>query len=432
MTTTTLPARPSRTSGSASNPSSHPSGDSATRWPSDVRMLLGSEAGDLLAEYVAHLGGTVRSHRARQVSHQVGHSTTVQYRVRVDWPTGAASGRTTSDETIVLTTADHGDRAARLTDGVHDIAAWRWSDDPALPGLASALDVRRVSALFDDLGVGGHRVELRVRAYRPGRRAVVEATSDAGRVFLKVVAPHRAQALHDVHRTLAETLPVPNSIGWTSDGIVVMPGLAGRTLRDDLRTPNAPLPTPASIDALLARLPDGVGATRPRTSWIESARRHARTIDATVPSVSDALAETLERLEAADDGADDHDITTVHGDMYEAQLLAQRGELTGLLDVDTVGRGRRIDDTANFCAHLSVLATVWTPSGAVRQYGRELLAHAETRYDRSDLRRRIAAAVLGLATGPFRTLEPKWEANTLRRIRLADQWLASAAPMNNR
>ncbi|WP_341854822.1 hypothetical protein [Brachybacterium sp. GPGPB12] len=49
-----------------------------------------------------------------------------------------------------------------------------------------------------------------------------------------------------------------------------------------------------------------------------------------------------------------HDV--VHGDFYEAQVFVQDGRVVGLLDIDTVGPGRRADDLACLLAHLSVLA----------------------------------------------------------------------------
>ena len=53
-----------------------------------------------------------------------------------------------------------------------------------------------------------------------------------------------------------------------------------------------------------------------------------------------------------------------------------------------------------------------------------VLAHAEQRFDREQLRPRIAAAVLGLATGPFRVQVPGWAEVTRDRIELAARWLA--------
>jgi hypothetical protein len=107
--------------------------------------------------------------------------------------------------------------------------------------------------------------------------------------------------------------------------------------------------------------------------------------------------------------------------------MVNRGRITGLLDIDTTGSGFRVDDLANFCAHLSVLAQMTDRPRQVRRFGAGLLSHAEILHPRPVLRRRIAAAVLGLATGPFRVLEANWEANTARRLDLAVQWMTETA-----
>ena len=44
-----------------------------------------------------------------------------------------------------------------------------------------------------------------------------------------------------------------------------------------------------------------------------------------------------------------------HGDFHEGQLFVAGGVITGVLDVDTVGPGRRADDLACLLAHLSTV-----------------------------------------------------------------------------
>jgi hypothetical protein len=63
-------------------------------------------------------------------------------------------------------------------------------------------------------------------------------------------------------------------------------------------------------------------------------------------------------------------------------------------------------------------------SPAARRYGAQVLAHAEERCARDQLRPRIAAAVLGLATGPFRVQQDRWRDHTLARLELAARWSA--------
>jgi aminoglycoside phosphotransferase (APT) family kinase protein len=141
-----------------------------------------------------------------------------------------------------------------------------------------------------------------------------------------------------------------------------------------------------------------------------------------VPAVRSKLEATMDLL-AGGPADDPGPVTAVHGDLYEAQLMVNRGQITGLIDIDTAGSGFRVDDLANFCAHLSVLAQMTDRPRQVRRFGASLLGHAATRHPRPLLRQRIAAAVLGLATGPFRVLEPNWEANTARRLDLAIEWM---------
>lgn len=386
-------------------------------WPPELRLLLGPDAAGLVTATAQAAGGELRTWAARQVTHQPGRSTVVQYRAEVAWPDG-----TTSTETLVAATGDRiPDGAAVLDDGTTRVAVWRWPFDPALPGLTAALDRHRVAALLDGVGIDGGTVQLRARAYRPGRRAVIEATGRRGRVFLKVVRPRSIEALHATHRTLAARLPVPDSFGWNDDGILVLAALPGRTLREVLRSAHEPAPDPVSIEALLDRLPAELVDSPRRRDLFTSATHHARVIAETLPALAGQVQDLLADLHAAH--RLDHEVVPVHGDLYEAQLLVERGRLTGLLDIDTAGGGHRVDDLANLCAHLSVLGLVTDRPKAVKRYGAAVLAHAEARFDRADLRARIAAAIVGLATGPFRVLEANWPQGTARRLDLARAWL---------
>jgi Ser/Thr protein kinase RdoA (MazF antagonist) len=253
----------------------------------------------------------------------------------------------------------------------------------------------------------------------------VEATGRRGRLFLKVVRPATVEVLHETHRSLAPVMPVPDSLGWTPDGVVVLPGLPGRTLREQLRSGRTAPPPPAAVDALLDRLPAALAERRRRRDLITSATHNATVIASVLPSLRSEIEELTADLHGRQLVV--HDVAPVHGDLYEAQLLVDRGQVTGLLDVDTAGGGHRVEDLANLCAHLSVLALVSNRPKAITRYGAAVLAHAEARFDRADLRTRIAAAVISLATGPFRVLEPRWPAATARRLDLAREWLAGAS-----
>lgn len=388
-------------------------------WPAELQLLVGPDAGELLTAVAGAAGAHLARWGARQVNHQPGRSTVVQYGADLRHADG-----TTTNETFVAATGlkvPEG-AAAILDDGTTRAAVWRWTADPVLPGLAAALDPVRVGALLDDMGVGGGPVSIRVRAYRPGRRAVVEVTGGRGRLFLKVLRPAKAEALHDVHRELARALPVPDSLGWTDDGVVVLTAVPGHTLREAMRSNQPPPPGPEQVVALLDRLPASLADRPERRDLVGAAEHHARVIAATVPAVREQVEALIDDLrpERGDAGP----VVPVHGDVYEAQILCRAGRVTGLLDVDTAGAGRRIDELANFCAHLSVLALDSDRSKLVKRYGAAVLAEGERHHDRDELRRRIAAAVLSLSTGPFRVLEPHWSARTARRLDLAAEWLS--------
>lgn len=395
-------------------------------WPDELQLLLGADAGGILGAAADAAGGTLRTWAPRQVTHQPNRSTVVQYRADIDWPGGA-----TSSDTIVAATGERiPTGAAVLDDGTTRVAVWRWPSDPSLPGLSAALDRNRVAGLLDDLGVDGGTVQLHPRAYRPGRRAVIEAIGRRGRLFIKVVRPHTVEALHDTHRSLAARLPVPDSLGWTGDGILVLPALPGRTLRDVLRSAKLTPPRPPAIDALLDRLPADLARGPRRRDLFASADHHGSVIAETLPTLRAPVDALLADLHGAPRTG--HDVVAVHGDLYEAQLLVGRDGFTGLLDVDTAAAGHRVDDIANLCAHLSVLALVTDRPKLVKRYGATVVAHAETRFDRTDLRARIAAAVVGLATGPFRVLEANWPLATTRRLELARTWLDGSASPDER
>jgi hypothetical protein len=116
----------------------------------------------------------------------------------------------------------------------------------------------------------------------------------------------------------------------------------------------------------------------------------------------------------------------VQGDFHEAQLLVQRQRICGLLDVDTYGLGHRVDDLATLIGHLAILALTSSRRSSIERYAAGLLAGFDPTVNPVLLRYAVADVMLGLATGPFRVLEPAWPANTDARIALAERWAASA------
>jgi hypothetical protein len=380
-------------------------------------VLLGQPT-ELLDAALAPAGGRAVRVEARQASWRPGRSLTVRYDTRVAWAGGAVT-----DELLVATTGALHPAALVLAAGDVQVGVWRVPHDPWLPGLAAITDAARLDALLDALDVKPGRSEHRIVSYRPGRRAVVRVRRAGTTLFVKVTRPDAAQPLHDRHVALAGAVPVPRSLGVDpARGLVVLQGLGGSLLRRRLTVTGAALPGPEGVLAVLDRLPPP-GAARPAPGW--RAPEWARLLSRVRPgqaSTVQALADELATVDAARDEPQ----VAVHGDLHEAQLLVQRGHISGLLDVDTYGPGRRLDDLATLIGHLATLAVATSRRAVVERYAARLLDGFDRVVDPVVLRYGVADVLLGLATGPFRVLEPGWPANTDARIALAEQWAASA------
>jgi aminoglycoside phosphotransferase len=400
--------------------------------PSDeLAMLTGPEATEVLGAALATAGGELVDWTVRQVDHRPSSGTTVAYRVRVRWADREQV------ETLAATTSGSDETAPgvlTLSDGDRRVSVWRFPADPGLPALAAACDRRVIAGLLTSFGVqgvdrNGTDVRLRTRAYRPRRRAVIEATSPAGRLFVKVVRPHRVKDLHRRHVLLHEAgLPVPRSLGWTEEGLLVLQALRGSSLRAQLRAGGA-APSGEELLRMLGRLPDEVLDLPHRRSWTDNVGHYARIIGATLPAEAARASELAAQVEAAVAGTPADEPT--HGDLYEAQVLVTGTTITGVLDVDTAGPGRRADDLACAIAHLHVLADIDAPEPDVpaphlTAVGHQWQEAAERSVDSVELRNRVAGVLMSLATGPHRVQEPGWEAATSRRLDLVEQWAESA------
>ncbi|MFJ3408010.1 phosphotransferase [Promicromonospora sp. NPDC090134] len=398
-------------------------------------LLTGESAAGLLDAAVATAGGELVDWRVRQVDHRPGSTTTVAYRATVRWngverseTLGASVGRARDGRKPGVVT---------LSDGDATVAVWRFPVDPALPALPRAFDPVAVEELLAGLGVGPRErahPELKVRAYRPTRRAVLEATAAASHVFLKVLRPRKVADLHQRHALLSRAgLPVPRPLGWSDDGLLVLSPLHGTEMRTAVRD-GGRIPSPSAILDLLDRLPAEVRDLPRRPAWSESAQHYAGVIGAALPAeagrASDLAGAVAARLAERGAGAD-----PTHGDLYEAQIMLTDGRVTGLLDVDSAGPGHRADDLACLVAHIDVLSLVGgsDPTHVARasrmrrlaaDYAAGFVTAPGTRgADRSDLAARVAGVLLSLATGPHRVQERHWQAATSRRLDVVAAWL---------
>lgn len=381
-----------------------------------VADLLGPRAAERLD--AGPVEGRVRSARPRHVTYRPEHGLLVRYDAEVEGPDG-----TVTAERLVAACGDLRPEGIRPTGGV---AVWRMADDPALPGLRSALDPATVRELLASLGAPGP-VRLHLRVHRPLRRALVEVTTPGARAFLRVLPPDRAGDTHDLHRRLtAAGLPVPPTHGWDASlGIVVIGALPGDDLRPRLRTGAGSFPPARGLLDLLGALPDDVGR-RQRRGW--GHRPSARLLRRVAPELEGALDHLVDALDDHERHVAELPDAPVHGDLHEAQLRVEDDRIVGLLDIDTVGRGRRVDDLGNVLGHLTTLALSARRPERITADIRRLFDAFATEHGPDALRGAAAASVLGLATGPFRVQQDGWRAATATRVGLAEAWLTGELP----
>lgn len=374
------------------------------------------------------LGRAPREVRVVQARWRPGHSLAVRYEALPPDPVEPKAGARDDAAPAVAFVAYHGvkmpEDVAVLRGGAGEVALWPIAEDPWLPGMRVALDPAAVREMLAPLRVPRAPVALRLRAYRPGRRAVVEATTGGYRFFVKVLRPGAIERLQVRHRVMEGIVPVPASHGWSPQmGLVVLEGRPGKTLREALAQGDA-VPEPRSIAGLLEALPeigDGLRASTQVQAGVAQLNLVRRLAPETAP-----LLEGFDLAAAVGPSANTH---TVHGDLHEAQLLVEDGLVTGLLDVDTVGRGDPRDDWATFLGHLVVRhqESRGPERERLRRYAREVAELLTSRYrgdgDPHAIDARVAAVVVGLSTGPFAAMVPDWAALVDARVALAAAWL---------
>lgn len=381
-----------------------------------VAILLSEAVPGPVAAVVEETGGAVIDCHPVTVTWWPGTSITVRFTVTVE------GGELAGLQDLVAVGGRIPDGALLVGADGTEVGVWRVPHDPALPGLAPALDDIRAARLLTDLGSPTGTVTTRLRAYRPGRRAVVSVSGERDGIYLKVLRPKKIEQLHHHHKLLADVLPVPASLGYSPElGLMALQSLPGRTLRDALEDPAGELPAPTEVVSLVTDLP-APPSDQPMASIIEKAPAFADLFRLVVPSEAAAVDRFVEQLGEEDD----EDLVSVHGDFYEAQILTEGGRVVGFLDVDTFGLGRRGDDPGVMLGHLALWETMSTQPARVRAYARELLAVWDRLYDQRDIRRRAAAAIFTLASGPFRVQTLDWPGETASRIALAQTWLDSA------
>lgn len=404
---------------------------------SALSLLLGPDATGVLDAVVAEYGARLVAVRVADVHVAPTGGVRVRYVGDLELVNGAPRR-----EILVAATGDRIPPGAAVLSGEFDgvpveVGVWRWPQDPALPGLTAACKPTWLAGLLDGAGIAvDGALRIVVRAYRPGQRAVLEVSDSNSRWFVKVVSPQSVRDLVWRHELVGRALPVPPVVAADPHGVVVLPEARGTILRELLAdqwtdgAESATLPAPSVLNELLDSLPGELVDAPARPGHLDRVEQSVKVLRLTAPCCPPMSAELLASASAVADelgavpAVTAEPLVASHGDFHHGQLLVARGEISGVLDVDTAGPWRRADEWATLLGHLSV---VGIGSRRARGYVDTVLRHADRDVDPHDLRFRCAAVVLGLATGPFRPQSPDWAHRTAERLQLARRWLDCAA-----
>jgi hypothetical protein len=392
-------------------------------------LLLGPEAPNVLSAAVAEYGCRLEDLRAAEVNvDPSGAAVVVMYVAEVRRADG-----TCTTEFLGATTGSRIPSGAAVVAGEYrgepvEVGIWAWPRDPALPALPTASDPVRLAEMFRKFGLStAPTLDIRPRGYRPAQHAVLEVHDDRFRWFVKVVRPSAVADLCHRHDVACRNVPVPPVLASTPDGLIVLPEGKGTPLRTLIIDGDAALPSPEALESVLDALPAELMMLAPRPSHLQLVDYHAgvlRCAAADEPEVLTRVTDVVEVLHSVE--AQPEKMVPVHGDFYEGQLLAEDGRVTAVLDIDTAGPGERSDEWATLLAHLSALGLDTARRETAPGYADAVLAHAERRVPAQQLRQRTAAALLGLAGGPFRVQQHQWPEHTVARLGLAMTWLTIA------
>ncbi len=330
-----------------------------------------------------------------------------------------------------ITTAPAAARGPVLRTSAAGTALYLWfhPHDPLLPDLPWALSPEQVGQqVFAESGSTG--VRLKVTGYRPLRRAVIQAASGWSEAYIKVVLPGQAEGLRQRHELLAASaVPAPALLPGAGDrSAVVLAPLPGIPLVRELAAGTSRI-SPADLTGLLDALPVQALALRRRPAWAERAHAYGRAARGVLPGQQARIQRVSAGVAALVADSDPGPVVPVHGDFYEGNLLTAGGRITGLLDVDGLGPGHRVDDLACFLGHLAVLARLSPESALPAELstfqGAFESAAVQAGSSAPALNARAAGVALSLVAGA-RAGQLDRQANAERRLAAAESLLESA------
>ncbi|MGL5406549.1 MAG: phosphotransferase [Propionibacteriaceae bacterium] len=396
-----------------------------------AELLTNSAVGELLEAAVENAGGSLREWSLDHLDVDPGQVTTATYAARVDW------GHSCRKELLGVRARAHGllkndERAAVFSDGEREVAVWIYPHDPELLGLARATYPEEIAELLTAAQIFPQKVsprdvQLEIVNYLPCRRAVLRVTVSQLKqlpviYYLKVLSEDSFVQVQQRHEMLrAAGIPVPTLIASLAvDSLLLMEALPGASLAETIFGSGIPCRAEDLIE-LLDLLPSAASELQRRPSWVESIAHYGNIVAQAMPDTQFRINRLVNCIQQ---GLSDvvEGTEPTHGDFHEGQVHVLNGQISGLLDIDTLGPGHRADDLACLLAHLSTVHRMnRTHALRLRQTIDAWVPVFDDRVDPIELRLRTAAVVVSLATGPFRFQSRKWQDETLRMIELSER-----------
>ncbi|MCF2705906.1 phosphotransferase [Arcanobacterium haemolyticum] len=399
----------------------------SAREGADLAFLTGAGAGDILRSALP-AGVVMRSWQVHSQHHRPGAGVSVGYAVVLDEPCGGG-GYERRETYMCASTARLTRRTGVVSVNLGGITVnvWEFPADPELPALARACSQSTLSEAI------GRDVSVELLGYRPTRRAVVRAKDDEGVVaFAKVVRPNQVEALSSRYAVLSRgAVPSPALLFTDPDGLVVTSCVDGVPLANALSR-GLGVRAPGMFRALvraLDGLPEAVTRFRRRPAWSDRAEHYAHAAATVLPQDERRCFQVAHDVFTLMDESDPGPVVPVHGDFYEANVFVDPSQprITGLIDVDSIGPGYRVDDLACMLGHMSVL-----PHLAPASYPhvvddlRVWVDQAEKLVDPVALNARCAGVVLSLVAGAKRQGSESWQEDARGRLSTAEAWIERA------
>ncbi len=394
----------------------------------DLEMLRGPQRTGLVAAALTSAGefDPQRDHRLKvsvdKIHHRPGAGVSVAYNITFD------SARGTVKDYVVASTspaATSGEGVAVLNDGDRQVRMWRRPFDPVLTGLRQACSPSVVRGWLADAGIDtGPNLRLEFITYRPTRRAVLRATDCTTTVFIKVMPAARSTDVVSRHELLAAAgVQVPQVLSVPAPGVCVLAAVAGAPMANAIAAAGTDpdgVPDPGTLVAWLDSLPRQALSMPRRQTWTDRLDFHSAAAAAALPQQREEINELADVLQRELDGFEAEQTVPTHGDFYEANIFTSGGQVCGVIDLDSVGPGRRSDDLATMLGHLSVLPDL-SPRvycdvpDVIERYQRDF----ENRVPPRVLRVRTAAVALSLVANSIPT-------QARARLAVARRWARSA------